>query len=200
LIIAGPATRAVSPPVLSEEPKLGVRFRIGAAGAALGIPAAELRDESPDLAEVWPGGAELTERLGEAPGPRARFEILLGTVARRLEAAPPPDALVRAAALDLELPDTRLGPLARRLAISERQLRRRFEAAIGYPPKTLARVLRLQRFLARAERGDDLARLAFEAGYADQAHLTRETAELAGLPARALLATGAAAAGERLVP
>ena len=72
----------------------------------------------------------------------------------------------------------------------------------GYPwacsPRTLARVLRLQRFLMLAERdGDDLARLAADAGYADQAHLSRDCSELGGLPAGALLATGAVPAGER---
>jgi hypothetical protein len=42
LIVAGPATRAVLPEVPPAEPKLGVRFRVGAAGAALGLPAGEL--------------------------------------------------------------------------------------------------------------------------------------------------------------
>jgi hypothetical protein len=59
-------------------------------------------------------------------------------------------------------------------------------------------VLRLQRFLALAGRGGDLARLAADAGYADQPHLTRDCARLAGLPAVTLLATGAGPAGERL--
>ena len=91
--------------------------------------------------------------------------------------------------------------LAGRLGISERQLRRRFQSAAGYPPRTLARVLRLQRFLSLAERdGRDLARLAADAGYADQPHLTRDCTRLTGLPAAALLATGTGPAGERLMP
>ena len=82
--------------------------------------------------------------------------------------------------------------------MSERQLRRRFADAVGYGPKTLARVLRFQRFLALAGRGDDLAGLAFEAGYADQAHLTRECRRLSGRTPAELVASGAGAAGERL--
>ena len=81
--------------------------------------------------------------------------------------------------------------LARRFDLSERQLRRRIEAAVGYPPRTLARILRFQRFLGAARSsgssGHDLARLAAEAGYADQAHLTRDSRRLAGLPPGALL-------------
>jgi AraC-like DNA-binding protein len=41
----------------------------------------------------------------------------------------------------------RTSALARELGISERQLRRRFHAAVGYGPKTLARVLRFRRFV-----------------------------------------------------
>jgi transcriptional regulator GlxA family with amidase domain len=82
--------------------------------------------------------------------------------------------------------------------LSERQLRRRFDAAVGYGPKTLAGVLRLQRFLAltSAEPSPDLARLALDAGYADQPHLTRECRRLTGLTPVVLVARGAGPAGE----
>jgi transcriptional regulator GlxA family with amidase domain len=114
--------------------------------------------------------------------------------------AGPLDPLVREAVHELARPRTRVEAVGRRLAISERQLRRRFEAAVGYSPRTLARVLRLQRFLALASNGraSDLAWLAADAGYADQSHLTRDCAELGGLPAGALLAEGAGPAGEQL--
>jgi AraC-like DNA-binding protein len=51
----------------------------------------------------------------------------------------------------------------------------------------------MQRFLGLAESAwePDLARAAFEAGYADQPHLTRECRELSGLPPAALLAVRA---------
>jgi AraC-like DNA-binding protein len=70
------------------------------------------------------------------------------------------------------------------LEISQRQLRRRCEAAIGYPPKVLQRIVRFQRILAHARAHEqaqpNLALLAAEHGYADQAHLTREFQRLAG--------------------
>ncbi|MEU0737800.1 helix-turn-helix domain-containing protein, partial [Streptomyces lavendulocolor] len=52
--------------------------------------------------------------------------------------------------------------------------------AFGYGPKTLARVLRLQRALALVRSGLPYAVAAVEAGCADQAHLARETRALAG--------------------
>ncbi|MGH2872178.1 MAG: helix-turn-helix transcriptional regulator [Solirubrobacteraceae bacterium] len=76
-------------------------------------------------------------------------------------------------------PTQRVEALAAELGFSERQLRRRFLASVGYGPKILQRVLRLRRFLA-AER-HHLARAALDAGYADQAHLARECVRLTGL-------------------
>ena len=70
----------------------------------------------------------------------------------------------------------------RKLGLGERTLRRRFEEAFGYGPKTLDRILRFQRFLTlvRDPRAPSAAGLAAEAGYADQAHLIRESRRLAG--------------------
>jgi AraC-like DNA-binding protein len=197
LIVAGPATRAVLPTLPPGEPKIGLRFRVGAAGAALGLPAGELLDRSPPLADVRAGGAEWSARIAGAPDAGARLRLLAAMVAGWLADAPAPDPVVRAAVHDLAQPRTRVAELCARLGISERQLRRRFEGAVGYAPRTLAGVLRLQRFLTLAGPGGDLARLAADAGYADQPHLTRDCARLAGLPAGALLAAGAGPAGER---
>lgn len=82
--------------------------------------------------------------------------------------------------------------LAAALGVSERQLLRRFRAAVGYGPKTLARVLRFRAFLdaawAQPAPPVDLARLAAEAGYADQSHLTRDCRAFAGTTPSQLLA------------
>src|SRR3954449_12667161 len=199
LVVAGPATG----PVLSEVPAgsaaAGVRFRVGAAGSALGVPAGELLDATVALDDVWGIAApRLQARLDAAANPEEAAAVLAAAVARRL---PPPgalDGLVRAAALRAARPRAPVEALADGLGVGERQLRRRFVDAVGYGPKTLQRVLRFQRFLALAgDGGDDLAALAFAAGYADQAHLTRECRRLAGLPPAALLATGAGPGGER---
>jgi AraC-like DNA-binding protein len=181
LIVAGPATTATM--ATAPGPALGVRFRIGAAGAALGIPAAELLDLSVPVDEIW--GSEIAETVAETP----TLSVLARAVGAHLARRDAPDWLVRAAATGA------------RPNIGERQLRRRFADAVGYGPKTLQRILRFQRFLVLAEQAaqPDLARLALEAGYADQAHLTRETRRLAGIPPAALLASGAGAAGERSV-
>jgi len=76
------------------------------------------------------------------------------------------------------------------VGLSGRQLRRRCEAAVGYGPKTLQRVLRFRRFVAQIDAPagpPGLAQAAADSGYADQPHLTRETLRLAGLPPAALI-------------
>jgi AraC-like DNA-binding protein len=193
LVVAGPATRPAIVDLPAGAASMGVRFRIGAAGAALGVPAGELLDASVPLEDLWGAhGARIAERVGAAETPAARLSTLAAAVRDRL--GQPPDHLVRAAAIGVAGRD--------QLGIGDRQLRRRFGDAVGYGPKTLERILRFQHFLALArERGSrpDLARLALDAGYADQAHLTRECSRLAGLPPAALLASGAGPAGERSV-
>jgi AraC-like DNA-binding protein len=182
LFVAGPATRAA----LGGEPGLpvfGVRFRMGVAGTVLGVPAGEFLDEAVPVDDIWGAGVE--ERVS-AGGPSA----LLAEVRARLA---PVDRVARAAALAMARPDARVDALD--LGVSERQLRRRFVDAVGYAPKTLARVLRFQRFLAL---DGELAERAFAAGYADQAHLTRECRRLSGRTPGELVASGAGAAGERV--
>jgi AraC-like DNA-binding protein len=141
---------------------------------------------------LWP---ELTDSLPATLSPRAAF-LRVAATAARLATAGPPDAPVRAAARRLADPRARVEALAGELGLSERQLRRRCHAAVGYGPKTLQRVLRFGRFLAQADAAGadrDLARIALDAGYADQAHLTRECTRLAGLAPAALVHARASA-------
>ena len=92
-----------------------------------------------------------------------------------------------AAVARLRDPRARVHALAPELGVSTRQLRRRFESAVGYGPKRLARVLRLERALATARAGQELAWAAVDAGYADQAHFGNDCRALAGISPSMLL-------------
>ncbi len=94
-----------------------------------------------------------------------------------------PDPLVRAAIAALDRPGARVTEVADALGLSARQLQRRVADAVGYGPKALARILRFRRLQALAARPPvaPLVDLAFDAGYADQAHMTAEVTRLAGL-------------------
>jgi AraC-like DNA-binding protein len=180
LSIAGPDTRAR---VAALEPGthiVGVRLRPGVAGAVLGLPASELRDESPDADEVL--GREETEALlADLHAGADPHAVLRRTIERRAQRAP--DPLVRAAIAALDRPDARVVDVADELGLSARQLQRRVTEAVGYGPKVLARILRFRRLQAFAARppAAALVDLALDAGYADQAHMTAEVTRLAGL-------------------
>jgi AraC-like DNA-binding protein len=192
LVVAGPATRPDLAPATPGQGRCGVRFRVGMAGSALGVPASELLDRVVPLAEIWgTDGRRLEDRVAAAD---RGLEVLVAGVAARIADAR--DDLVRQAVVRLRGGESSVERLARTSALSERQLRRRFEHGVGYGPRTLRRVLRFQRFLALAPDGGSLARLAADAGYADQAHLARDCRRLAGASPGALLAEGATPAGE----
>jgi AraC-like DNA-binding protein len=163
----------------------GVRFRPGAGGPALGVSLAELRDRRVDVAQLLPA---LSRDLAADLTPDRALRELMRRAAC-LVLASPPDTLVVQATERLSAGCCTVVGLSRDLAVSERQLRRRFDESVGYGPKTMHRVLRFRKVLGRlaaASRPLDLASLAIETGYADQAHLTRETSRLAGATPSAL--------------
>ena len=185
LLVAGPDTQAVLSQLPAGAVIIGARLRPGLTLPVLGVPADELLDERVPLRDIW--GAEargLVDQLNNAPTLAERFAALAGVLAARQASARPVDADVQAIiARIVRWPNQRIAQREPELQISQRQLRRRFTAAVGYGPKTFARVMRFQALLARASRPSDrldLAGLAAEAGYADQAHMTREVRRLAG--------------------
>ncbi|MEW1892707.1 helix-turn-helix domain-containing protein [Streptomyces sp. NBC_00523] len=177
LLVAGPDTHT-APATGTGGSWAGIRFAPGAAPALLGVPAHELRDLRVPLAALWPGAPvrRLTERVAEAADPAAALEdIALDRAAR----TGPPDPLMRAVATRLEAGGS-VAEAARSAGLGPRQLHRRSLTAFGYGPKTLARVLRLQRALALVRSGLPYADAALAAGCADQAHLARDMRDLAG--------------------
>ncbi|MFI6154118.1 helix-turn-helix domain-containing protein [Kitasatospora sp. NPDC051170] len=185
LLVAGPDTCAFRPGPGQGGPWAGVRLRPGAMPALLGVPACELRDQRVDLAALRPAAevSRLIGRIDTAPDPAAALEDLALHLAAE---APPEDGLVRAVASALAA-GRGVAATAETVGLGARQLHRRSLAAFGYGPKTLARILRLQRALALARSGVPLAETAARAGYADQAHLARDVRELAGTPVTSLL-------------
>ena len=182
--VAGPDTGPAPSEWRPGTVLVGARFRPGAGGAALGVPLSEVLDQRVD-ADDLPGVPR-----GRLPGSLSPEEAIrrVAAIAAQMVTERPPDRLVLEAARLLGRPGAQAELVAEQLGIGERQLRRRCQAAVGYGPRMLHRVLRFRRFVSRIDAGGavDLATIAAEAGYADQAHLTRESNELAGLTPAAL--------------
>jgi AraC-like DNA-binding protein len=189
--VVGPQTEARVESLAPGATVVGARFRLGAAPAVLGVPASELVDLTIGADELWGAAAiELAERVAAA-AVTAEATVVLEQVLFGREAAPTDPVVAEDADRLLPGHADDVAALSSELFISERQLRRRVVAGIGLAPKVVHRLLRFQGFLALAHdrqgRPAELARLAAEAGYADQSHLTRECLRLSALSPAALL-------------
>lgn len=183
VMVAGPDTTARQVLTPGGTEYVGVRFSPGQAPAVLGVPASALRDSQPDLEDLWPGrGRRIADRVTHAADRRAELARLVRTELQRH----PPDPLAREIAQRLRRGES-VERVARAVGLSARHLRRHSLTAFGYGPKTLARVLRLDRAMSLARNGVALADVAASAGYADQAHFTRDVRALSGVTPRALL-------------
>jgi AraC-like DNA-binding protein len=186
VLVAGPQSRHTSRPVAAPLLAVGARFRPGVAPELLRLPARELVDQYVPLDAVLPGLADrLDARLAAAQDP---LDALQHELLRSLGEIGDPDPVVRAATTLLAGGSADVVEVAERVYVSERQLQRRFVERVGYGPKTFQRIARFQRAVGQLGRdGAVLARAAASAGYADQAHLTRESRRLAGLTPRELV-------------
>ncbi len=146
-----------------------------------GVTAAELSGEVAGLADF--GLGSLPERLRSLPTWAERFALLDAVLAARAVDPVAPPAELGEAWRRLRGADgrVRVADLADEVGWSRRHLGERFRTEFGLPPKQVARVLRFERAGRQLRRGHtDLAALAVECGFYDQAHLTNEWRALAG--------------------
>jgi AraC-like DNA-binding protein len=175
LVVAGADTGPRSVDLAAGTRLSGIRLRPGAAGAVLGVPAVELRDQDIPLSLIWGRqGAILEEAVAGAEPGRHLAMLAAAVIGRGAE----PDRLVLAAVRRLAAPMARVADVAAEVGLSERQLHRRLLVSVGYGPKLLARVARLRRLIALSKRS--LVARALEAGYANQAHMNEEVRRLTG--------------------
>ncbi|AGA28899.1 DUF6597 domain-containing transcriptional factor [Singulisphaera acidiphila] len=200
-LVVGPATRTFVASVPPRSTLIGVRFRPGLAPVLLGAPARLMRDRQVPLVDLWGALANrLFEQVAERRTTRDRVRQFETALLDRLDHAGPADThpddvVIAAVAWMAGHPNGRISALSRAMGISSRQLHRRFHDAVGYSPKTLQRILRFQRLLDLARNKPaprlDLAALALEAGYADQAHMSRDVRELSACTPTSVLANPA---------
>jgi AraC-like DNA-binding protein len=174
----------------------GIEVRLTPLGAhlLLGVPMHHLANQVVGLGDLLGHeGDRLVERLYEAPGWAARFELLDAALLARLAAARAPSP--RVAWAFARLRETHgaiaVGALAGELGWSRRHLAAQFREWVGLPPKVLARILRFDRVveLLRHEDPERWAEVAYGCGYYDQAHFNRDFRQFAGATPTAFLAS-----------
>ena len=179
LILTGPMTRAVRSSNVGEDVTL-LRLDPLVAHQWLRLPISCLTDRAVELADIDPG---FTRELDAMKAYGGLSELVQPATRQRWEDI---DARV-AAAVGLLSSRTKVANVATMVGLSERQLERLFSDHTGLSPKTFARVLRFRRALKAVKGGASLIAAAAVAGYADQAHFSRDSCALAGASPRAIL-------------
>jgi AraC-like DNA-binding protein len=188
LVVFGPRTRSEATGEIRPGAYIGFRLRPGSTRAVLGEAAIALADRTVPLADLWGQAAGTTAMRLAAVGLGRAMSELAAVLIQRGRAGAEPDRLIPRL-VELAANGRAVRDIAREVGLSERQLFRRCVDEVGYGPKHLVRVLRLQRLFGLARRLPDagLAVLAAAAGYADQAHMSRDCRALTGLTAARLV-------------
>ena len=167
---------------------LGVRFRAGCFRPFWQAPISQLSDRVVPAARLFGPLAEKTRQaiIGASDDDA---EMTGHAEALLCSALPEPDPVASQVAglVDLITSDPllrRVDQLALVSGLSVQSLQRLFADYVGVGPKWVMRRARLQEAALRADSGDvvDWAKLAFDLGYADQAHLTRDFTDTIGVP------------------
>jgi len=178
---------------------VGARFYPGRPPGLLGLPASELLNQSVRLRDVWGSTVEAQfARIAQEVGLPARRSAMVAALLERLARPAPLDhvdhAVIAAVQWLAKHPNGQIEQLSRLMGISSRHLHRRFSDAVGYGPKMFQSVARFQSLVhlasPRNNKRDNtraLVQLSADAGYADQAHMSREVRRFSGVPPARLL-------------
>lgn len=186
-LLVGPSTGLSTTELTGSGWALGTMLQPAAGQALVGGPVEQLTDSAVPLAD---GDLvrRIRETIGDDPHDPDRRQAAVGAVDQALTALLPVDdegLLVNAIVeyVEGEPEVQRVGQVCEKFAITERTLQRLTARRIGLSPKWLIQRRRLHEaaeLLADTDK-PDLARVAADLGYADQAHFGRDWRAVTGL-------------------
>ena len=169
-VVVGPNLRAFVASFNGPTQIVGIRLKPGIAAAVLNENVKNIVDREVPLEDLWGSGeARLQDHLSH-DDKRCFLESIILWKLRTADGRVI-DAVRRLSAD----PKQSTEELAADYRLTSRHLLRLFETHVGYGPKALARIFRLQRTLSIAGSSPlALSDLALAAGYSDQSHMYRE--------------------------
>lgn len=163
---------------------VGAHFHPAGLGGLFAPPADEVAGLAWPLDELWPGfTADLQQQVWQTRAlndPARRLRLFEQALLARLRPAAAVDPVADWAWQQLAA-GRPIGAVQRASGWSPGSFLRRYRAACGLMPKQHASVMRFQQALALGRSGRPWAEVAAAAGYADQAHLSRQFQALAGM-------------------
>jgi AraC-like DNA-binding protein len=195
LVLGGLQVRAAH--VRQRRGQAGVQLAVHplAARALFGMPSAELSPAGFDGTTVLGRrGVELVERVGETGHWQDAFALiakyLVDARERRDHSTVRAEVAYAWHLLQRSRGRAPVSSVADRVGVSPRHLTTLFQREVGRSPKTVAMLMRFEHATARIAESVrqrvpiDLAAVAMDTGYSDQAHLSREFVRFAGAPPR----------------
>lgn len=182
----GTNTRSVSLGLKGTIDAVGIRFKPAGASIFLKLPLAELKDQQLDLADMKQ--TELSQLYEVLPTKKCLSEKVTA---------------IERALMDSRLRDKHISPqthraigmikhsqgrltvaeLARHVDIGQRKLERLFQAQLGMRPGDMTRAVRIKAARRHLKQSDaDLADIAYQLGFWDQAHFSNSFKAVVGLP------------------
>jgi AraC-like DNA-binding protein len=193
-VVAGPGVGSAGAVWARGENVECVQVRLSPliARAVLGVSPADLDGAVVALGDLWGREASrLREQLRDVSSWEGRFALTDALLVRRHQVGPPVDPEVARAwhRIVASCGQARVDGLAAEVGWSRKRLWSRFRSQLGLPPKSAVKLVRFDHAAHRLVAGEDTARVAADAGYADQSHLHRDVMAFTG-------ATPATVAGE----
>ena len=179
LRLLGPVTQPVSQDTPHGLEIIAARLFPEYAIPLLGLRPSEISDLNPDWPQHLLRADEHLRRLAESGAAAETIaEALLGLISHQIETIAPVASGMFAAlqAIREHNGQMEINALTKFADMSARTLRRTSTDRIGLSPKAYARYVRHQRLVQTAMRYEtpDWAGLAYDFGFSDQAHMTRE--------------------------
>jgi AraC-like DNA-binding protein len=177
--VVGAMTRFHDVSLRGGESILGVRFQPGMAGTCLPCDLPSLNDTTARLTEVAGRTARLLlQHLARCTSIEARIEALGSRLVMQPKVTDVQQAIAQVVR---NRGDMTVVDFAGAAGLGDRQLRRACLRHSGLGPKQLSRILRFRHASKLLRQGaENLAGLAVDCGYYDQAHMIREFRLLAG--------------------
>jgi AraC-like DNA-binding protein len=180
--IYGSTTRPTAIPCRPDTHYLGIRFHPGQSRHFISAAAQEITDGREDLRTLMQFPSE---RVAARIATEALFDELDETLIETLSRASPVESYIDSVVqhVDARRGDTRIDDVAVRFGKSRRQMERVFLQTVGVPLKLFCMISRL-RYAAELithPASRSLTGIAHDAGYSDQAHMTRDFTRLAGV-------------------
>lgn len=166
-------------------PSIGVvmvTFRPGALKQFVQVPADALAELSVAAEDLFDRDlCRLEDQVASASCAATRARLVQQWLLARLKPIGRDPLAVRIAeSIALAKGNVSVATIAEHAGLSDRQLARRFAAAVGIGPKRFARLARFSNALSLAHTGLSWGEVASVAGYSDQSHMNRDFVALVG--------------------